>query len=179
MFSAHSTNSSWCHCWAGPSRDYWMFLPKSKAPESSHCYSHVEGLPTTLLCAGSTSASVWRWWPLLAFWLSVGGVVFPTWTLIGYAHSWRGPCATLWCSSECIWGGEVETHLFYPACQRGGRNSFPSTQSAISSLKDIHTPPLSHSIHNPLPARMSTVSTMICPAVNAQWNFGGFLKSCL
>lgn len=51
--------------------------------------------------------------------LSAGGVVLSAWSIIGYAHSWRGPCTTLWCSSECICGGEVEEHLFYPAGWRG------------------------------------------------------------
>lgn len=31
----------------------------------------------------------------------------------------------------------------------------------------------------PLPARMVLVNTVICPAANAQQNFGGFLKNCL
>lgn len=153
--------------------------PNPRLQSQAHCHSYVKIWKLCYcLCSGSTSASVWRWWPLLAFWLSVGGVLF-AWTLIGFAHSWRGPCATLWCSSECIQRGEIEKHLFYPACWRGWRNSLPSTQPAIPSLKAIHIPLLSHRIHTLSLPEMITVNTMIWPAANAQQNFGGFLKSCL
>lgn len=140
--------------------------PNLRLQSQGQSHSHVEDLATILLLAwGCAPARVWRRWALLTFSLSIGGVIFSARILIGFTHSWRGSCVTLWYNSECI----QKSISFYPAYWRGWRNSI--------AFHTAHNPIFENNTHSPTIPGYPYPLTVIHPAANEQHNFGVFSQT--